>query len=330
MPDSAVIARFPTLDGFGIVAGMRTVYATFAALGLLMNNSTAETLSEKYAAYGNLIVTPFTTAPFPHPDRANGHTYHTNFLSAKEHYSDSTVAMFVPKGFHAGKTIDFVVHFHGWGNNVTRAFNHYHLIEQFSASERNAILIVPQGPFDAQDSFDGKLEDTNGFARFMNEAINVLEKKAVIRHAKVGKIILSGHSGGYGVMSSILDRGGLNKHVREVWLFDALYGRTEKFAGWFEGDGVRFIDIYTEHGGTKEETENLMADLKKKNVPFYFAKEPDASPEALTKNKLVFLFTGNVHDVVMQNNNTFLNFLRTSQLSSIRSDSIRSPRLSLK
>src|SRR4051812_17746192 len=123
---------------------MRTVYATAAAVGLLLNNASAETLSEKYAAYGNLIVTPFATAPFPHPDRADGHYYHTNFLSAQEHYGDSTVAIFVPKGFHAGKTIDFVVHFHGWGNNVERALSRYQLIEQFSASKRNAILIVPQ------------------------------------------------------------------------------------------------------------------------------------------------------------------------------------------
>jgi len=311
---------------------MRSLYATLAAFGLLIISSSAETLSEKYSPYGNLIITPFETAPYPHPERAKGHYYHTNFLSAKEHYSDSTVAMFVPKGFHAGKTIDFLVHFHGWGNNVTRAFDHYHLIEQFSASERNAILIVPQGPYDAQDSFDGKLEDTNGFARFMNEAINVLEKKGVTRHARLGKIILSGHSGGYEVISSILERGGLNDHVREVWLFDALYGRTEKFVNWwFTNDNrTRFIDIYTEHGGTKEETENLMASLKKQAIPFYFAKEPAASTEAITKNKLVFLFTDNSHDVVMQNNNTFLNFLRTSQLSSIHTEPTRSPRLSVK
>lgn len=301
---------------------------TIALLATVAARTTrAESLPEKYAPYGNLIITTFETAPFPHPDRAKGHYYKTNFFSAAEHYSDSSVALFIPKHFHPGKTIDFVVHFHGWGNNITRAFDHYHLAEQFSASGKNAILIVPQGPYDASDTFDGKLEDTNGFARFMTETVNVLQNKAGLHHAKIGNIILSGHSGGYGVISSIVVCGGMNDHVREVWLFDALYGRTEKFASWFSTDKAsRFIDIYTEHGGTKEETETLMADLKKENVPFYFANEPEATPAQLEKNKMIFLYTTNVHDVVMQNNNTFETFLRTSHLAPIQLQTAKAPR----
>jgi hypothetical protein len=287
----------------------------------------AADLSEKYAPFGKLIVSQFATAPFPHPDRAKGHYYKTNFFSAEKNYSDSTVALFVPKGFRPGKTIDFVVHFHGWGNNVARALERYRLIEQFSASDRNAILIVPQGPYNASDSFDGKLEDTNGFAHFMAEALNVLETNDNIHKAKLGKIILSGHSGGYEVISSILDRGGLNDHVREVWLFDALYGRTEKFVKWFANDPrTRFIDIYTEHGGTKDESEQLKADLKKQNTPFFFANEKNGTALDLQKNHLVFLFTENSHDVVMQNNDTFLGFLRTSQLDTIHKNSAKPPR----
>lgn len=306
---------------------MRTLLIALMAVGLSFITR-AEPLHDKYATNGNLIVTQFKTAPFPHPDRAKGHYYKTNLFSADKHYNDSTVAVFVPKNFHAGKTIDFVVHFHGWGNNVARALERYRLIEQFCASGRNAILIVPQGPLNASDSFGGKLEDTNGFARFMDETMNVLEKNANIHQAKTGKIILSGHSCGYEVISSILERGGLSDRVQEVWLFDALYGRTEKFANWFERDGVRFVDLYTEHGGTKEESENLMADLKKKNVPYYFAKEKEVSTAQLQNNKLVFLFTDNSHDVVMQKNNTFLTFLKTSQLPQLHTSTtqIKSPR----
>jgi hypothetical protein len=307
---------------------MRIVFSIIAAMATTLSvvaGSSAD-LADKYSAYGKLIVTQFATAPYPHPDRAQGHYYHSNFLSAAEHYNKSTVAMFIPKGFHAGKSVDFVVHFHGWGNNVAHALEHYRLIEQFAASGRNAILIVPQGPYNASDSFDGKLEDADGFKKFMAEAVTVLRDKAGIR-ATVGNVILSGHSGGYQVISSIVDRGGLTDHVREVWLFDALYARTEKFAKWFERDHCRFIDLYTAHGGTKDETENLMADLKKKDVPFYFANEKDATTPQLEKTKLVFLFTDNSHDVVMQNNDTFANFLRTSHLQPIHSSGLRTPRL---
>ena len=118
-----------------------------------------ETLPEKYANYGELIVTQLATAPFPHPQRAEGHSYHDEQFSAKDHYSDSTVAIFIPKGFRETGKIDFVVHFHGWKNNVPGVLAHYKLIEQLIASGRNAVLVVPQGPFNAPDSFGGKLED---------------------------------------------------------------------------------------------------------------------------------------------------------------------------
>src|SRR5438552_1613938 len=108
---------------------------------------------------GKLIVTNLPSAPFPHPDRAAGHHYDTNFFSAEQHYSNSTVVIFVPPHFKPGKSNDFVVHFHGWSGIATNAINKYHLLMQMTESQRNAILVVPQGPYDAQDSFDGKLED---------------------------------------------------------------------------------------------------------------------------------------------------------------------------
>ena len=105
---------------------------------------------------------------------SNGHTYHGKFYSAKEHYSDSTVAIFIPKGFHTSGPVDFVVHFHGWNNSVASSLKEYKLIEQMAASDKNAMLVVPEGPRDAPDSFGGKLEDPEGFKRFMDDVAGVL------------------------------------------------------------------------------------------------------------------------------------------------------------
>src|SRR5262249_18067174 len=151
-------------------------------------------------------------------------------------------------------TNDFVVHFHGWRQHLPGVLDHYKPIEQLVESRRNAILIVPQGPKDAPDSFDGKLEDEAGFSRFMSEVIQTLKQKSALKKkdAAIGQLILSGHSGGYQVISSIVDRGGLTDHVKEVWLFDALYAQTDKFLAWFEKGNKRLIDIYTDHGGTKQ------------------------------------------------------------------------------
>jgi len=267
--------------------------------------------------FGELILVQFVSAPFPHPARAAGHTYKTNLFSAEKHYQDNTVAIFIPKNFRPGSKIDFVVHFHGWRNIVTNVLRQYELPQQLVESGKNAILIVPQGPCNAPDSFGGKLEDENGFKNFMDEVLATLRQKKALKKSAIGKIILSGHSGGYQVMSSILDKGGLTKNVKEVWLFDALYARTEKFQKWFENSDGRFIDIYTANGGTKMETEKLMENLKKKGVSYFSAEEKTATEEQLRKNRLVFIFTELPHDDVLHRHKTFFQFLQTSGLRDI-------------
>ncbi|HEX4121877.1 MAG TPA: hypothetical protein VH619_14750 [Verrucomicrobiae bacterium] len=271
---------------------------------------------QDYAPLGRLIISNFATAPFPHPMRAEGHHYNDKFFSAAEHYQDSTVAIFIPKNFRPHRKIDFVVHFHGWGNNVTNALRKYQLPEQFAASGKNAILIVPQGPLNASDSFGGKLEDPDGFKRFIDEALETLRADGVIDKGEAGRIILSGHSGGYEVISAILARGGMTANVREVWLFDALYAKTERFVLWFDHHPGRFIDLYTEHGGTKEETEALMTALTGNGVSFFSGNEKEATRGDLAGNHLVFLYSDLPHDEVMQGRHTFLRFLETSSLGS--------------
>ena len=278
----------------------------------------AEDSAERYADLGRLIITNFASAPFPHPLRAEGHSYQNQLFSAADHYQDSHVALFIPKNFRPGRAMDFVVHFHGWRNNVTNVLARYRLPEQFSASRRNAILIVPQGPLDAPDSFGGKLEDADGFKRFMAEALAVLRENGVTTDGGIGRIILSGHSGGYEVISAILARGGLTGKISEVWLFDALYAKTERFAIWFDHHPGRFIDLYTEHGGTKEETEALMAALAGNGVPFFSADETHATLADLRNNQLIFLFSDLPHDEVVQQRETFRRFLETSILEPIK------------
>jgi len=292
--------------------------AIFLALSVLTASRLfAGELVERYAPLGRLILTNFASAPFPHPLRAQGHSYQDQFFSAAAHYQDSHVALFIPKDFRAGREIDFVIHFHGWRNNVSNVLVRYQLPEQFSASRRNAVLVVPQGPLDAADSFGGRLEDADGFKRFMAEALDVLQQQGIAADGRIGRIILSGHSGGYEVISAILARGGLTGKIGEVWLFDALYAKTERFALWFDHHPGRFIDLYTEHGGTKEETEALMAALAGNGVPYFSANEINATAADLRNNHLIFLFSELPHDEVVQKRETFRHFLETSMLEPI-------------
>jgi hypothetical protein len=290
---------------------------SFVFVVLTISRLCAAGLAERYAPLGRLILTNFATAPFPHPLRAQGHSYQDQFFSAADHYQDSHVALFVPKGYRPGSAIDFVVHFHGWRNHVSNVLVKYQFPEQLAASRRNAVLIVPQGPLDAADSFGGRLEDADGFKRFMAEALEVLRQQGIVGDGHVGRIILSGHSGGYEVISAILARGGLTGNIDEVWLFDALYGETERFALWFDHHAGRFIDLYTEHGGTMEETEALMTALAGKGELFFSANETNASAGDLRNNHLIFLFSDLPHDEVVQKRGTFRHFLETSILEPI-------------
>src|ERR1041384_5119415 len=103
-----------------------------------------ETLPEHFAAQGELLLVHLASAPFPHPQRAEGHKYKDQFFSASEHYTNDTVAIFIPKEFRESDKIDFIVHFHGWQNNVEGVLKRYQLVEQIIASRRNAVLVVPQ------------------------------------------------------------------------------------------------------------------------------------------------------------------------------------------
>jgi len=276
----------------------------------------ADDFQSRYAALGELIVSQFQSAPFPHTNRANGHVYKDKNYPADKHYSDSTVAIFIPKKFKETESVDFVVHFHGWFNHVENVFSQYQFAEQFTEANRNAILVIPEGPKDAPDSFGGKLEDTDGFKRFMDEVLLTLRARGHLKKSEVGKIILSGHSGGYHVISAILDRGGIADRVKEVWLFDALYGQTEYFTNWFgKYSDIRLLNIYTENGGTKHETESLMTELKKQNTPFLATTENKIWPQQLQSNKLVFIYTDLAHDDTPDKHRTFREFLQTSFLA---------------
>ncbi len=290
-------------------------------LALLFSAATSavagEGLEQAYAGYGRLVVTQFVTAPYPHPSRAAGHKYKDKVFPADKHYSDSTVALFIPKGFRETPRVDVVVHFHGWGNSVEGTLRQFKLIEQFVESGRNAILVVPEGPKNASDSGGGKLEDPDGFKRFADELTAALREKAGFAQKEftLGQIILSGHSGGYKVISAILDRGGLPEKVSEVWLFDALYAETDKFLAWWDRQHGRLLNIYTENGGTKDDTEAMMESLRKRGTPFLSKKDAEVTQEELKSGRLVFLYTALGHNDVLEKRKTFAEFLKTSCLA---------------
>lgn len=184
---------------------------------------------------------------FPDPERANGHEYDGKFYSADKHYSDSTAVVIIPEGFHEvnGK-VDMVVHFHGWFNDDLKAMADFHIPQQLKASGKNTLFVIAQGPWRAPDSYAGKIEQAGGFSAFVNEILTQLKEINRVQDAVPGRIILSGHSGGYRAIAKVLEQGDLGDNIMEIFLFDAFYGLQDNYLK-FAQSGRTVRSIYTEH-----------------------------------------------------------------------------------
>ena len=291
-------------------------FVCFLFVGLCSLALAQEDLA-KYSEFGTLIVTNFTSAPFPHAARNEGHTYRGKQFPSKEHYSDSTVMIFVPQQLTVVKgQVDVLIHFHGWYSQLDRMENRFKLIDQFVQSGKNAILVLPQGPKNAPDSFGGKLEDVDGFKAFTSELISVLKgsSKFAEKEFALGRVVLSGHSGGYQVLSAIVDHGGLPERIAEVWLFDALYAQSDRFLKWQEKTHGRLLNIHTAGGGTRQRTLEMMDELSKRQTRFVSGLDAELSDDQLRTNKVVFLETDLGHNDVLEKRRTFLRFLKTSEI----------------
>jgi hypothetical protein len=144
------------------------------------------------------------------------------------------------------------------------------------------------------------LEQPGKFEGLVNDVLQTLRNEKVIgANCTAGHVILAGHSGAYRVMANIITDG--NVPVDEVILFDALYADTDKFLNWLTGKSDRrFVDLYTDNGGTFDETKAMMEKLINLRVPVDSLEEPDVNPGILKKNRIVFIHTLHAHNDIIQ------------------------------
>ena len=188
-------------------------------------------------------------APFPHPSRADGYTYKDKYFPRDPHYSDSSAVVVMPDGFHeVNDAVDLIVHFHGWYNDDLGVLEQFRLPQQLISSGKNAILVLAQGPWRVADSGGGKMEDEGGLRRMLEEIVRILQGEKRIAHAKIGRVIISAHSGGYRPAILSVARGGLQDNITEVFLFDAFYALTDQLIPWLQQSPThRLRSVYTEH-----------------------------------------------------------------------------------
>lgn len=198
---------------------------------------------------GNWAIYRSSEAPFPHPDRKLGHTTSdSEFFPAYPHYTDSSIVVFVPNGFHeTAEGTNLIVHFHGHNYDNLRVLHHSMMVQTVGDKKINALLVIPQGPFYARDSFGGKMEDEGGFRRLVENVLAMMHHEGIVKTEKIGRIIVSGHSGGYRPAAYVLARGGLSDRVTDVFLFDAFYGEQDKFKEWLTSHRGTIHACYTDY-----------------------------------------------------------------------------------
>ncbi|MCX5742904.1 MAG: hypothetical protein NT062_10455 [Proteobacteria bacterium] len=182
----------------------------------------------------------------------------------------------VPANFDPTPPVDVVVYIHGFSNCITNvigdvdtactpggaARSAFQLAAQLAASQRNAILVVPEVRYDQASGDPGALGTQDGLRALLEEALG----HVAVPLADVGRVIVASHSGGYRAVAAMATIGGVP--VDELWLFDSLYGETTRFDAYVNADLAsfatlqplrRFADIYSTSGGTLANSE-AMAD----------------------------------------------------------------------
>ena len=250
---------------------------------------------------------------FPDTGRASGHLYDSVMYSTAEHYLDSSVLMVVPAGLKAGSKVNLVFWFHGWQNNIDTALVKYGLARQFEASKVNAVLVLAETARNAPDSYGGKLEQLGTFALLVKDVLHKLvEERVIPGKCSAGHVLLAGHSGAYRVMAGILQNG--NIPIDEVILFDALYANTNTFINWIATDkDHRFIDLYTDNGGTLEETQRMRQQLIDMKIRADSTEESQVTDGMLKASRVLFIHTPHQHDFIIQHPDNFLLFLKNTQ-----------------
>jgi hypothetical protein len=267
-----------------------------AGVALITDRATADPTASRPAIEweltdeGETAFVLMESAPFPHSSRDMGFTNNNVTFPREPHYTDSTVGLFIPRGFRLTPKTNVLLYLHGWGNNVRKAMAEFKLREQIAATGQNVILIFPEGPRDANDSGCGKLEDKDGLKHLVEESLATLHAAGKIKGNEIGNVLISGHSGAYRGLACCVDHGGLDAELAGVCLLDAAYGNLDMFVNWVEKHPKgRFFSIFTDH--LSAQNVYLFTHVKKIDEHGKLAIDSDTTDDMLARSRTLFLHT---------------------------------------
>lgn len=194
--------------------------------------------------YGERTIVGLPSAPYPYGDSS---------------YTDDSVLIFAPATLSDRGEVGVVTHIHGHDAVLKDVVASQYLVEQEALSGRDAVLIVPQGPYDAADGDFGRLMEAGGHADLVRDALSVMYRDGLLTRPDPGAQVITSHSGGYYCTARILSQGGLP--IEAVHLFDSLYALADTYEAFVLGGGI-FRSVYTATGGTDDDNADLAASLE--------------------------------------------------------------------
>lgn len=243
-------------------------------------------------AWGRCTTQDLPSAPFPYGGAS---------------YTDSSVRICVPTGLTDVGDVGIITHFHGHNATIDEVDSYQHLHEQAALSGRDAVFVLPQGPVEAADGDFGRLDEPGGFANLVRDALALLYREDVLQRPFVGDVVLSSHSGGYGVTANVIEGGGLP--IAAVHMFDSVYADEDTFAAFAEDGGV-FRSNYTSGGGTDDNNAALRSTLEDDGVDVGTAFTEDA----LRKHDVTIGFIDSAHSDCLHTDQGYARWLAASPL----------------
>jgi hypothetical protein len=239
-------------------------------------------------AHARTELVRFETAPFPYDGKVPGQDAYfldTDDTGRRGHrsplghvywedetFNDPRVLLHIPKGFDVRRPSVMIIFFHGHRATIDRDVRDRQRVPaQISASGLNAVLVAPQFAVNAPDSSAGRFWEPGAFGRFLGEAAQELGRMhgdpRAVRAFTGMPVIIVAYSGGYLPTAWSLVNGGVERRLRGLVLFDALYGELDTFADWIKRDrSAFFVSSYTK--STQSLNMELQRILAEREVTF--------------------------------------------------------------
>ncbi|XXF75640.1 hypothetical protein P2318_21575 [Myxococcaceae bacterium GXIMD 01537] len=168
----------------------------------------------KSSSWSETIFPPIAIGDVEHERDARGE--HWRMGTAR-----GVVHQWKPRGYRAA-TAGTVIYIHGYYTNVDQAVEDHRLLEQFRASNRNALFIMPEAPcWNAEDVYWTDLD------ALLAEAARLSGQPQ-----PKGPLIIVGHSGAYRTLMHWL----AHPRIREIVLLDGLYRGEDELDTWLAAE----------------------------------------------------------------------------------------------